>query len=40
MYQGKTFFRGIRTSGNGELQQALVKGYSQMTKECNGMTGN
>lgn len=30
--------KGIRTSGNGELQHALVKGYSQMTKECNAMT--
>ena len=32
--------RGSRTCGSGELSEALVKGFSQMTKESNSMTGH
>ena len=32
-------YRGIRSCGSGELHSALIKGYSQMTKESNSMTG-
>ena len=35
-----THFRGVRSCGSGERHSALIKGYSQMTKESNSMTGS
>ena len=39
-FESKTHFRGVRSCGSGERHSALIKGYSQMTKESNSMTGS